>query len=140
MTERRAKEELDFEIEFFEKVLSINPQNVEALRALGTAYTARGSYEEGLSVDLRLVRLRPQDPLVHYNLACSYSLLEQTEQAIASLRRALDLGYEDIEYMRRDPDLANVREDPRFRQLLVGRTHRALRPPEAGTTHQQASS
>ena len=62
--------------------------------------------------------VRPNDPLAHYNLACSYALLKRGEQALKILRRAVELGYRDFRYMREDRDLDAVRNDPRFRQLL----------------------
>ena len=71
-----------------------------------------------LQIDKRLVQLRPSDPLAHYNLACSYALLKRPEQALKTLRRAVELGYRDFRYMREDRDLDTVRKDPRFRQLL----------------------
>ena len=37
-----------------------------------------------------MVQLRPNDPLAHYNLACSYALLKRTEQALKILRRAVE--------------------------------------------------
>jgi Flp pilus assembly protein TadD len=80
--------------------------------------TLKGSYPQGLQIDRRLVQLRPNDPLAHYNLACSYSLLRRLDLAIRTLRHALELGYRDFRYMREDRDLDAIRHDPRFRQLL----------------------
>ena len=40
----------------------------------------RSRFEDGLSVDRRLARLCPSDPLVHYNLACSFSLTEEFQK------------------------------------------------------------
>ena len=40
------------------------------------------------------------------------------EQALKTLRRAVELGYRDFRYMREDRDLDLIRHDPRFRQLL----------------------
>lgn len=109
---------LDFEIGFFEKVIAREPDHVEALMTLGNNYTARGRYAEGLAVDLRLSSLRPRDPLVHYNLACSYSLLGRADEAIASLETAIALGYRDFEFLMRDRDLDPIREDARFKRLV----------------------
>src|ERR671933_591009 len=69
-------------------------------------------------IDKRLVQLRPNDPLAHYNLACSYALLKRPDLALKTLRRAVELGYRDFRYMREDRDLESIRHDPRFRQLL----------------------
>ena len=45
-------------------------------------------------------------------------LLKQPEQAIKTLRRAVELGYRDFRYMKQDRDLDAIRRDPRFKQLL----------------------
>lgn len=111
--------QLDFEIEFFGAILERYPDYVDVLRIQGNNLTLKGRYGEGLKIDQRLIRLRPRDPLAHYNLACSYALLNQKEQAIAALRRAIELGYRDFRYLREDRDLECIRHDPRFRQLLL---------------------
>src|SRR5438128_2898289 len=110
--------QLDFEIDFFGLILERKPDYVDVLRVMGNNLTLRGRYAQGLQVDKRLVQLRPNDPLAHYNLACSYALLKRPELAIKTLRRAVELGYRDFRYMSEDHDLDSIRHDPRFRQLL----------------------
>jgi tetratricopeptide (TPR) repeat protein len=114
----KADELLDFEIAFYEKLVSAYPDFADALIPLGNAYTRRGLYEKGLAIDVRLTRLRAGDAIVWYNLACSYSLLNRIEDAFSALRRALDLGYADLDYLRKDPDLHNLRTSSRYRELL----------------------
>ena len=109
---------LEFEVAFFEKVIARDPEPVEALMVLGNNYTARGQYQEGLAVDLRLSSLRPEDALVHYNLACSYSLLRRVNEAVATLEVALALGYRDFEFLEKDPDLDPIRRDPSYKRLV----------------------
>jgi len=121
--ERQSDEDLDFEIAFYERVLKRLPDSVELLMALGNDYTERGMYEKGLAVDERLCRLRPNDPIIHYNLACSYSLMGRIDDAIGTLERAVALGYRDCAYLLSDPDLEGIRRDPRF-QALLGRVMR----------------
>ena len=110
--------QLDFELEFFNGILERSPDYVDVLRVLGSLLSLKGRFAEGLKIDKKLVRLRPEDPLAHYNLACSYALLKRPDQAIKTLRRAVELGYRDFRYMREDRDLDSIRHDPRFRQLL----------------------
>ena len=110
--------QLDFELEFFAAILERQPDYVDVLRVMGNNLTLKGCYAQGLQIDKRLVQLRPNDPLAHYNLACSYALLKRPDHAIKVLRRAVELGYRDFRYMREDRDLEAVRHDPRFRQLL----------------------
>ena len=110
--------QLDFELEFFSAILKRHPDYVDVLRVLGNLLTLKRRYAEGLQIAKRLVQLRPADPLGHYNLACSYALLQRPDQASTILRRAVELGYRDFRYMREDRDLDTIRHDPRFRQLL----------------------
>jgi tetratricopeptide (TPR) repeat protein len=113
-----TKLELDFEIAVFEIVLVHAPDDLQALEALGMAYTQRGLFEKGLRVDRRLAELKPGNARVHYNLACSYSLVGDIDLSIASLERAIELGYDDLEHLERDRDLDPVRQHPRFSELV----------------------
>ena len=110
--------QLDFEIDFFGRILEQNPEYLDVLRVQGNNLTLKGRYADGLQIDKRLIQLRPNDALAHYNLACSYALLKRADQAIKTLRRAVELGYRDFRYMREDHDLDTIRHDPRFRALL----------------------
>jgi len=109
--------QLDFEIRFYEKLVSQKPDFIDALAALADAYTKRGRYAQGLHVDQTLAHLRPDDPNVFYNLACSYSLIENTEKSFIALERAIALGYSDFRHMLKDPDLQRIRKDVRFSRL-----------------------
>ncbi len=111
---KASREELVFEIRFLEGVVSRAPRFVEALAVLGDAYTKIGAYDKGLRIDQRLVKLRPSDPVVWYNLACSYALTEQNDAAFAALDQAVRCGYRDWAHMRRDRDLETLRRDERF--------------------------
>src|SRR5262249_42636352 len=110
--------QLDFELEFFAAILELVPSYIDVLRAHGNNLTLKGRYEDGMAVDKRLIQLRPADYLAHYNLACSFALLKQAEQAIKTLRKAVELGYRDFRYMKQDRDLESIRRDPRFKQIL----------------------
>ena len=110
--------QLDFEIDFFGGILKRKGDYIDVLRVMGNNLTLKGRFANGLDIDRRLVQLRPKDPLAHYNLACSFALLKQPDQALRILRKAIELGYRDFRYMREDHDLDSIRHDPRYRQLM----------------------
>jgi tetratricopeptide (TPR) repeat protein len=114
---RVEQRELDTKIEFIEGLVRRDPQYVDALQILGDHYTQRGRITEGLQVDERLAQLEPENPVVFYNLACSYSLTEEFDRAVAALHRAIELGYCDFIWLAKDPDLKNLREQPAFDEL-----------------------
>lgn len=124
MAERERKKltpaearDLDIEIRFLAGLVRRDPEYVEALELLGEDYTRRGRFEEGLAVDQQLAKLRPDNPTVLYNLACSLSLTGQPEAAFEALNRALDCGYRDVRWLEQDPDLAAFRQHPLHRKL-----------------------
>lgn len=121
-----------FEAGLARAVLAHNPDHLVALQMLGGSLTRLGRHDEALVVDRRLVRLLPGDPVVHYNLACSLSNLGRVDDAFRSLDRALDLGYRDIRFLREDPDLENVRQDPRFGAFLARAVEAAKNDPPEG--------
>ena len=112
-------EDISFQIQFCEKLLERYPNFVTVLTTLGELYTQQGHYEKGLVIDLRLTKLRPNDPICHYNLACSYSLLRQHTEALDALEKCMALGYDDFEFLEEDSDLNSLRKDPRYKELLV---------------------
>jgi tetratricopeptide (TPR) repeat protein len=85
---REQMRALDVQIQFMEGVVRRDPRYVEALQLLGDNYTKRGRYNEGLTVDERLAQLEPDNPLVFYNLACSYSLTDQCDRAADAIEGA----------------------------------------------------
>ncbi len=114
---RQELRDLDGEILFLEGIVRRDPAYVEALQILGDDYTRRGLFAEGLKIDERLSRLRPADSVVHYNLACSYSLTNQIEAALEALQAAIKYGYRDFKAMENDADLENVRQHPEYKKI-----------------------
>ena len=114
---RAEQRDLDTKIEFIEGLIRRDPDYVDALQILGDHYTQRGRITEGLKVDERLARLEPQNPMVFYNLACSYSLAEEIDRAAAALEKALQLGYRDFAWLAKDPDLKKLRAHTAFDDL-----------------------
>lgn len=114
---RRESKDLDIKIQFMEGIVRRDPNYIEALQLLGDHYTQRGLYDRGLKVDEQLSRLEPHNPLVFYNLACSYSLIGEIDPAAKALEKALTLGYRDFKWLAKDPDLRTLRKHPAFREI-----------------------
>ncbi|MBE7462542.1 MAG: tetratricopeptide repeat protein [Planctomycetes bacterium] len=107
-----------FEVEFCQDILARAPEHFETLALLGEAYVRRGDYEKSLETDLRLIGMRPESSIAHYNLACSYALNRNKEEALQALLKAVARGYNDVEHLRQDRDLKILHTDPRFQTLV----------------------
>ena len=107
-----------FEIEFFEAIYRRCPDYTEVVGLLGGLYTKVGRVADGLRMDRKLVKLEPDNATAHYNLACSLALCKKRPDALKSLRKAVDLGYSDRDWMEQDPDYDSIRNEPRFKKLM----------------------
>ncbi len=110
--------QLDFDIDFFERLLVRKPDAVEVLRVLAELVSKKGLTTRAVDLDRSLVELAPEDFLARYNLACSLALAGRADEAIDALSRAILLGYDDLDHMESDPDLESLRAHPDFLALL----------------------
>jgi adenylate cyclase len=55
---------------------------------------------------------------VLYNAACVYSLLGNIDIGIDYLDRAVTSGFAFREWIENDSDLDNIRDDPRFQEIV----------------------
>ena len=115
--DRASQRDLDTRIEFMEGLIRRDTDYVDALQLLGDHYTQRGRFDDGLKVDERLARLDPENALIFYNLACSYSLTDQFDRAGLALEKAFSLGYRDFAWLARDPDLKKFRQQPAYDEI-----------------------
>ena len=115
--------QLDFDIDFYESLLTRNPSSIEVLRVLAELVSQKGLLERAVELDRRLVAVVPSDFLARYNLACSLARAGLPAEAIDSLTRAILLGYDDLAHLETDSDLDSLRDLPDFQELLrPGRT------------------
>lgn len=112
--------QLDFDIDFYEKLLTKNGESLEVLRILAELVSKKGVMSRAIELDTKIVELLPEDFLARYNLACSLARAGKSDEAIDSLSQSILLGYDDLAHMDVDPDLDSLRDLPDF-QALLGR-------------------
>tara|TARA_Y100000996_G_scaffold127167_1_gene96331 strand:- start:324 stop:5870 length:5547 start_codon:yes stop_codon:yes gene_type:complete len=64
--------------------------------------------------NLEILKLYPQNDMIHYNMACIYSQKNNIEKSKLHLKKSLELGKENdekgLDWMLEDPDLENLRK------------------------------
>jgi len=55
---------------------------------------------------------------IYYNLACTYSLLNQKNQAVDYFEKSIEFGYNNYYHCLQDTDLDNIREEKRYISLM----------------------
>lgn len=96
---------------------SRQPQHDRLRRQLVEA--VRGGDNEAMIETCRKgVELLPDDPTWHYNLACSLAYLKRKDECLDELEKAIDLGFRDVDRIRKDSDLRQLSGNRRFDDLL----------------------
>ena len=102
-------------------------------RARVLALVRAGEDAAALAACRTYAAAHPGDLPMRYNLACLEARNGLTAEALATLEQAVGAGYDNIEQMTADPDLADLADDPRFRALVTEiRTPLVLAAAERG--------
>ncbi len=101
-----------------EAPLRLDDDSVAALHEEAAAHYAAGRTEEALSAWVRILKSRPRDTAALYNSACAVTRLGFPDEAFKLLNLAVQFGFVNFEHLKRDPDLAALRSDPRYEELI----------------------
>jgi tetratricopeptide (TPR) repeat protein len=113
-----ARHDTDAAIEQLQNAVRLNPGNGWAWNSLAYAYLEAKQPAKAAESFERVLPYAPTNPTLLYNTACSYALAGNTDKAIELLDRLVASGYKDKSALMSDPDLAAVRNDPRFAELV----------------------
>lgn len=114
----------DDAIREYEELVQRDPSNATARTNLENALRNKATVQERqdqIGAALKGADALPNDPRAAYNAARVYARLGDNDSAFTWLAKALELGYDQIDYLSLDPSLANLRKDPRFLKLLEER-------------------
>jgi adenylate cyclase len=101
-----------------EKHMELNPDDPRAATMRAVSLCRLGRLEEGLQWAEQALAIDPEDAGVRYNVACLYALEGEAERAIDCLEDAMRVGFGNRGWMEQDPDLASIRNHPRFQGLI----------------------
>jgi tetratricopeptide (TPR) repeat protein len=121
---------------WYKKALKHTSESAVIYCNLGTVYFAEARYSKGVkayrkafSIDQQVFTpkqnamveagaSREQRIEMNYFVAATYARVGQHEQALVSLRKAMDEGFRDRKRLDEDKDFATLRTTPEFRHLL----------------------
>ena len=88
---------LDQAAPLYQKVLTLDPSNPEALNLLGMAAMQNGQHQAGVELIRRAIASDGRQSTYHFNLGVALQTIGDMEEAVASYRRALVLKPGDPE-------------------------------------------
>jgi len=74
-------------------------------------------YDGAIADFNKALEIAPKDIAVHFNLACAYSLNEQTPKALYHLDKAVLFGFDDFKRIKEHDALAFIRIQPEFEEF-----------------------
>jgi tetratricopeptide (TPR) repeat protein len=106
-------------LERAQKHLELNPGDARALYFSAIALCQLGeSKEKSAELAERALAMDPDEPQVLYNVGCVYAILGLKEKSLECLAATIAHGGWWKTWMRNDPDLSSLHDDPRFQELV----------------------
>ncbi len=90
----------------------------DQLYTLGVMAHNRGDYESAISYFRQSLEKHRDSDYIHYSLSASSAMKGDAREAIASLRRAIDLNDENRIYAKNDSDFASLHSEKEFAELV----------------------
>lgn len=114
----RARDGYEEALRAAERHMELNPDDARAATMRAVALCRLGRVDEGLSWADRALEMDREDAGVRYNAACLFSVAGDSQRALECLEEALDVGFGNVRWLEKDPDLDNLRGNPLFTALM----------------------
>ena len=97
--------------------LELIPDDVRVALALGWCCKRTGKLDEAINALEHAVRVQPGEAILHYNLACYWSLAHDTRRSLQHLAQALSIDGNYRDLVIDEPDFDPIRGNPLFQSL-----------------------
>ncbi len=101
---------------------ALRPGDSRVALALGWCFKRTNRLAQAIDSLERALREHPDEALLHYNLACYWSLAANGTKALGELSTALDLDPDLRTLITHESDFDGLRGNPEFERLISGRT------------------
>jgi tetratricopeptide (TPR) repeat protein len=105
-------------LEIYPQLLKKHPEDAYRHMAYAVTLAVAKRYEEAKIEGNKALNLTSDDPIMMYYGACLYARLGEKKEAIRLIGDSIKSGYENFEWIKRDPDFENIRNEPEFVELI----------------------
>ena len=99
--------------------ISKQPDDFKTLNRLAMTHIKEKNYADAIALlSGPMIKLQPDNAIINYNIACLYALQNDEDKAIEWLSLALEKGYDNLEKIKTDPDLENIRKSSHFKKII----------------------
>lgn len=103
------------------KYLVQHPEDTYRRMAYAVTLAKAEKIEEAKAEGEKALELSPNDPIMMYYGACLYARLGEKGTAVQLLGNAVKNGYENYEWIKRDPDFESIRRESGYIELMKGK-------------------
>jgi len=118
---QKFEETIQRALQVYRRYLSQHPDDARGHMYFAVDLAQVGKAEEAKAEAERALALSPDDPLMLYNATCFYAQMGEKRLALDTLRNAMATGYANFEWIKRDPDIDPIRQEPEYLELLKGK-------------------
>ncbi|MBI1804716.1 MAG: protein kinase [Ignavibacteriae bacterium] len=108
-------------LQMYPRILLQYPDDARAHMFYAISLVQVGRKEEAKIEAKKSLDLSPADTVSLYNAACFYSQMDEKRLALDTLRNAILAGWVDFEWIKRDTDLDNIRNEPEYIEMVRGK-------------------
>jgi len=119
--EKEREEITEKALQFYPGYLEKNPDDSRARIFYAQLLVRNEKVEQAKIETTTALDLSPNDAIMLYNAACVYSIIDEKQLAIKTLENAVAGGFEHFDWIKRDPDLENIRKDNSYLELIKGK-------------------
>jgi len=108
-------------LKVYPEYLVLHPEDAYRRMSYAVTLAINGDKDKAINEGEKALELSPNDPVMMYYGACLYSRLTEKDRAVELITAAVKNGYENYEWIKRDPDFENIRKEPGFLKLIQGK-------------------
>jgi tetratricopeptide (TPR) repeat protein len=108
-------------LEIYPQYLLKHPEDAYRHMAYAVTLAIEGRIKEAKTEGEKALDLSPDDPIMMYYGACLHARLGEKKEAIRLIGDSIKNGYENFEWIKRDPDFESIRNETEFIELMRGK-------------------
>jgi len=98
--------------------LGLNPDDPRACILAAIANAVLQDKERAVDFAHRAMEVDPDDPMLLYNVCCTYARLGMGDESLGALEHAVEKGWGDKSWLEHDSDLESIRSSPRYQAII----------------------
>lgn len=123
--QERMREKKYYELDYEEEEESWQTSNsrksfpLSLLKKIGIERFRAGDFDGAVNAFVKALEKGVEHPWLHFNLACCYSMIQDSDAAMEHLQKAIENGFTDLRKIQTHAALQYLREQPEFAAFVA---------------------